>query len=56
MANLINLEPVEAEAPLASGDEMTPSLEYTLDEPPPPPGGNDTCGSRAHPTLWLLTN
>ncbi len=25
----------QGEAPLASGDEMTPSLEYTLDEPNP---------------------
>ena len=31
MAHLI----MQGEAPLASGDELTPSLEYTLDEPNP---------------------
>ena len=31
MAHLI----MHGEAPLASGDELTPSLEYTLDEPNP---------------------
>ena len=46
MANLITLE--TEQAPLASGDEMTPSLEYTLDDPPPPPGDDDT--ERDQPT------
>ena len=43
MAHLI----MHGEAPLASGDELTPSLEYTLDEPNPL---HDDLAERDQPT------